>query len=177
MKGSPSLIALYQWVLDTLQYSPFSRDWHSLADATILATGSSIPCYSKALPPSSALRCCVGHLHRILVNDKFPGWEEMGKFNFVSRVEDGDDAANRILMECVKGAYLKTHYKGAKGTRSKTTEGYGHDNLMEIMIEREREMEIALKMTRSRGYPLSPEVSERLRCRRKRERVEGSRAP
>jgi len=150
-----SLVALYQWILDTMSHSPFSGDYHSLATATTLATGSSIPCYSKGLPPSSALRCCVNHLHRILVNDRFPGWEQMGKWDFVARIEDGDEAANRILYECLKGAYIKIHYQG-KTARTIMT-GYDHDKVMDMMIEKERDMELALKGTRSRGYPLSPE--------------------
>ena len=38
--------------------------------------------------------------------------------------------------------------------------GYNHEEIMETMIERERDMEIALKGFRARGYGLgSPEVS------------------
>lgn len=160
---SMSLVALYQWVLDNLHCNPYSNDWHSLAEATILATGSSIPCYSKTLAPPSALRCCVSHLHRVLVNDKFPGWHEMGKWNFVSRVEDGDESANRIIYEALKGCFIKTSCKGKGGKEAagKIMSGYNHNELMETMIERERDMEIALKGFRGRGYGVgSPEVRQ-----------------
>ena len=111
---SPSLHALKQWVLDHLRYDADLNDFHKLATATMMATSQqNLAAYNPNLPNEAALRCCVSSLSRFLQNDKFPGWGEMGKWNFCASVVGNDMESVRIVLQALKCSCDK-NWKGGR---------------------------------------------------------------
>ncbi|GMH50180.1 hypothetical protein TrVE_jg698 [Triparma verrucosa] len=105
---SPSLLALKQWVYSNLSYISDHPDYHQLANSTMRATSlMSLPAYNPHLPEEAALRCSVMALSRYLCNDKFPGWGEMGKYNFCQMVKERDVKSVSILLLALKSACEK----------------------------------------------------------------------
>lgn len=96
---SPSLLALKQWVYANLSYISDHPSYHQLANSTMLAISmKNLPAYNPNLPEEAALRCSVMALSRYLSNDKFPGWGEMGRWNFCQMVVERDLKSVSILL-------------------------------------------------------------------------------
>ena len=112
---------LRQWTLTNLNYSATSTSYHSLATATLkcLPPQTTLPAYNPNLPNPAALRCVVSALSRYLQNDKFPGWSDLGTWNFCACVEGGDVEAGKILLTALKRAREKTE-RGRKQNEKRT---------------------------------------------------------
>ncbi|GMH82767.1 hypothetical protein TL16_g09373 [Triparma laevis f. inornata] len=105
---SPSLLALKQWVYANLSYISDHPSYHQLANSTMLAISmKNLPAYNPNLPEEAALRCSVMALSRYLSNDKFPGWGEMGRWDFCQMVVERDLKSVSILLLALKSACEK----------------------------------------------------------------------